>query len=120
MSKHKGGIGFHSLYGFNIALIGKQCWKLLKEPQSLVARLYKARCYPNNHFLQAKMQAGASFIWSSMMTAKEALHKGYRWVLGDGMDINAIQDPWLKKKMVFVLNKPSIMAPLISLFLISL
>lgn len=44
------------------------------------------------------MQARAIFIWSSMMTAKEALHKGYRWMLGDDMDICAIQDPWLKKR----------------------
>lgn len=45
ISKHKGGLGFRSLYDFNIALVGKQCWKFIKEPQSLVARLYKARYF---------------------------------------------------------------------------
>lgn len=56
MSKHRGGLGFRSLYGFNIALIGKQCWKLIKDPQSLVARLYKGRYFPNCDLLQAKMK----------------------------------------------------------------
>lgn len=30
MSKSKGGLGFCSLYGFNIALLGKICWNLIK------------------------------------------------------------------------------------------
>ena len=98
ISKQKGGLGFRSLYGFNIALIGKQCWKFIKEPQSLVARLYKARYFPDCHLLQATMQRGASFIWAGLMTAKASLRDGYRWVLGDGKDINAVADPWPRRK----------------------
>lgn len=98
MSKHNGGLGFRNLYGFNIALIGKLCWNFLKHPQSLVARVFKARYYPHTDFLQARMQQGASYIWSGIMTAKESLHKGYRWVLGNGLSINVVKDSWLKEK----------------------
>ncbi|XP_017239513.1 uncharacterized mitochondrial protein AtMg00310-like [Daucus carota subsp. sativus] len=105
MSKHEGGLGFRSLYGFNIALIGKHCWKFLKQPQSLVARVFKARYYPNCNFMQAKMQQGESYIWSGIMSAKESLYKGYRWVLGNGMSINAIKDPWLKNKDGFCVSQ---------------
>lgn len=52
-SKSQGGLGFRSLVGFNLALLGKQVWNFLENPQSLVARVFKARYYPNNHILQA-------------------------------------------------------------------
>lgn len=35
------------------------------------------------------------------MTARDSLYSGYRWVLGNGRDINAIQDSWLKGKEGF-------------------
>lgn len=105
VSKHKGGLGFRSLYGFNIALVGKQCWKFIKEPQSLVAHIFKARYFPNCHLLQATKQTGASIIWAGLMTAKDALYDGYRWVLGNGVDIDAIKDPWLRDKVDFRVNQ---------------
>lgn len=89
MSKAKGGLGFRSLYGFNIALLGKLYWNLVNKPLSLVARLYKARYYPNDHLLQATAKPGSSFIWTGILTAKNTLDGGYRWVLGDGADIDA-------------------------------
>lgn len=31
-SKNKGGLGFRSLHGFNVALLGKHVWHFLKNP----------------------------------------------------------------------------------------
>ncbi|KAH9727416.1 reverse transcriptase domain-containing protein [Citrus sinensis] len=45
--KSFGGIGLKKIRDFNIAMLGKQCWKLMTNPQSLVARILKARYYPN-------------------------------------------------------------------------
>lgn len=39
------------------------------------------------------------------MTAKDSLYSGFRWVLGDGMDINAVKDPWLKNKEGFCVDQ---------------
>ncbi|VFQ64823.1 unnamed protein product [Cuscuta campestris] len=41
--KKFGGLGFKDLRAFNLALLGKQGWRFLTDPQSLVARIYKAR-----------------------------------------------------------------------------
>lgn len=41
MSKGSGGLGFRDLYGFNIALLGKQCWNFLNNLSSLVARFLR-------------------------------------------------------------------------------
>lgn len=39
MSKKKGGLGFRDLHGFNLSLLGKQCWNLINNPNALVSRL---------------------------------------------------------------------------------
>lgn len=87
--------------------MGKHCWKFLNQPQSLVARLYKARYYSDTHFLKSSKGSGPSFIWTGIHTAKEALYKGYRWVVGYGMDINATKDPWIRSKSGFKVDQSS-------------
>jgi hypothetical protein len=41
--KKQGGMGFRDLREFNKALLVKQVWRLLKNPNSLVAIIYKAK-----------------------------------------------------------------------------
>lgn len=61
MAKKKGGMGFRELHGFNLALLGKQCWNLLKNLDALVSRLLKARYYLNCSLLQADRMGGSSY-----------------------------------------------------------
>nr|GMD54279.1 uncharacterized protein LOC109165997 [Ipomoea batatas] len=44
--KEKGGLGFRRIREMNLALLGKQVWRLLSRLDSLVARVYKSRYYP--------------------------------------------------------------------------
>lgn len=67
MPKSQGGLGFRNLHGFNISLIGKHCWKLINQPQYLVARLFKARYYPDSHFFKFAKGSGSSFLWSEFI-----------------------------------------------------
>lgn len=46
--KSEGGLGFKDLYMFNLALLAKQGWRLIQKPDSLVAQLFKAKCYPTS------------------------------------------------------------------------
>lgn len=87
LSESNRGLGFHDLQGFNIALLGKHVWNLCHNPTSLVARLLKARYFPDDHILQASKGSRSSFIWVGIWEAKEKLRKGFKWVLGDGEDI---------------------------------
>lgn len=98
MAKDKGGLGFRSLQGYNMALIGKLIWQFMTKPDSLVARIYKARYYPNNHVLEAQKSGDASFIWSGICEVKEELRQGFKWVLGDGKSIKIFTDQWLRGK----------------------
>lgn len=97
----KGGQGFKSLYGFNVALLGKHVWKCIQKPDLLVSRVLKARYFPCVHVLEASKGIHASFIWTSIWHAKEYLAKGFRWVVGDGQTIIAARDPWLSLKHNF-------------------
>lgn len=40
--KKFGGMGFRRVRKFNIVMLGKQAWRLMTEPHTLVARLIKA------------------------------------------------------------------------------
>lgn len=62
----------------------------MNEPSSLVSRIFKARYYPKNHFLQAGRTGGASYtgIWEE----KEEMKKGFRWVVGDSKLVNIATD----------------------------
>lgn len=108
MSKMKGGLGFRDLYGFNIALLSKNCWNFINNPHSLVSRVYKARYFANTHMLNAKKGQNPSFIWQGIMTAKSELAKGFRWVMGDGESIVATKDPWLRLKADFCVENSHI------------
>lgn len=104
-SKKKGGLGFRDLYGFNLALLGKQCWNLLKNPEALLSRLLKAKYYPNCSLLQAGRTGGSSFTWSGIWEAKENLKNGIRWVLGDGNSIHIFTDRWLRGKSSYCVDR---------------
>lgn len=47
MHKSNGGMGFHNLYAFNLAMLGKQGWPIITSPNSLVSRTFKAKYFPN-------------------------------------------------------------------------
>ncbi|KAM1385963.1 hypothetical protein TB2_031835 [Malus domestica] len=53
-SKQEGGLGFRDLYAFNLALLAKQSWHFLHNPEALVYRVFKARYFPATDFLEAQ------------------------------------------------------------------
>ncbi|XP_016715474.1 uncharacterized protein [Gossypium hirsutum] len=49
-AKERGGLNFRDMGKFNIALLAKQGWRLVVNPDSLLARIYKAKYYPRSSF----------------------------------------------------------------------
>ncbi|XP_024039551.1 uncharacterized protein LOC112098152 [Citrus clementina] len=93
--KSVGGIGFKKIHDFNIAMLGKQCWKLMTDPHSLVARILKARYYPRSSFTDASVGFNPSYTWRSLMAAKNFVVNGSRIQIGDGQQVQLSKDPWL-------------------------
>lgn len=48
--KSEEGLNFRDLYAFNLALLAKQGWRLLHNLDSLVGRVLKAKCYPDDNY----------------------------------------------------------------------
>ncbi|XP_019158352.1 PREDICTED: uncharacterized protein LOC109155081 [Ipomoea nil] len=93
--KAVGGLGFYRLHEMNKALLGKQAWRLITRPASLVARVYKSRYYPNCGFFDVRVGSNPSYIWRGMMEVKSCLNEGSRRVIGDGRETLIDPDPWL-------------------------
>ena len=53
LPKGKGGMGFHGLKCFNVALLAKQSWHLLEGTNPLLLNVLKARYFKNTSVLEA-------------------------------------------------------------------
>ena len=69
---------------FNLAMLGRQAWRMLQNPESLCARLQKARYWPNGELLQLQERPGISYTWRSIVRGIRALEKGLIWRMGNG------------------------------------
>lgn len=104
--KKQGGLGFCDLRGFNLALLAKQGWRLIKNPDSLMARIFQARYYPDGSFLEAGVGNRPSATWTETIDARALLIKALRVRIGNGFP-NAIWDtPWLQDEGNFKLLTP--------------
>jgi hypothetical protein len=84
LAKQCGGMGFRDLSAFNLALLAKQGWRILQNPNSLVA-----------HILQEK------YIWRSLLEAWPLLESGLKWRIGNGEQVRILGDKWVDKSPNF-------------------
>ncbi|XP_057247591.1 uncharacterized protein LOC130589950 [Beta vulgaris subsp. vulgaris] len=94
-SKNEGGLGMRNLVVFNKAMLAKQAWRVLKYPESLMAKVLKNKYFPNTTLMKVKVSPMASFTWKSILSARDLLDKGIRKVVGNGLHIDIWDDPWV-------------------------
>lgn len=90
-----GGMGFKSLKAFNMAMIGKQAWKLVSNPDALITKLLKAKYYPQSDYFDASIGHNPSYVWRGLWTVRESVKRGMKWSIGTGDNISVWQQPWL-------------------------
>ncbi|CAN1140139.1 Putative ribonuclease H protein At1g65750 [Linum perenne] len=93
--KSLGGLGFRDFHHFNIALLAKQARRLLSQQDALWVKLLKSIYFRKTDFMNAKKHARPSWIWSSLLQARETIKLGAFKVMGDGEPINLSSDPWI-------------------------
>jgi hypothetical protein len=75
--KKEGGVGFRDIDCFNLTLLAKHVWRLVQEPDSLCARVLRARYFPSSDLLNAELKKRSSFTWQSIWSGIQTLKKGY-------------------------------------------
>ena len=76
-------------------MLGKQLWQLLTCLDSLMAKILKARYYPQTSILQASLGHNPSYVWCSILAAKEVVIQGSRVRVGSGQTISISKYTWL-------------------------
>ena len=90
-----GGMGFRDIHCFNLALLAKQAWRLIENPDSLYATVLRARYFPSGDLLNAELKKGSSFTWQSIWAGISTLKRGHIWRVGDGTNIDIWKDEWI-------------------------
>jgi hypothetical protein len=94
-SKQGGGMGFRELETFNYALLTKQGWRILQNPESLVAGILKEKYFPDVSFIEANVGRKPSYAWQSISQSRHILEAGLKWRVGNGLQISIWKDRWL-------------------------
>ncbi|XP_074277478.1 putative mitochondrial protein AtMg00310 [Silene latifolia] len=93
--KGMGGMGFRDFKLFNLALLGKQAWRLTTAIGSLWEQVMRARYYPNGVFMTANLGYNPSYIWRRLVEARMVLDRGMRSRIGHDRSTRVWRDAWL-------------------------
>lgn len=82
MSKEEGGMGFRDLRAQNLAILAKQAWRVLTNPDALWVRVLKSIYFPNSDFLCAALGRNPSWMWRSLLAGRDFILRFSRWAVG--------------------------------------
>ena len=88
-------MGFRDIRCFNLTMLAKQDWRLLKKKDTLLYKCFKAKYFPQCNFLEAEDVPNSSYVWKSILAAQPILKKGSCWRVGDGSEIRVLKDKWI-------------------------
>ncbi|XP_026416530.1 uncharacterized protein LOC113311963 [Papaver somniferum] len=91
----EGGLGFRKDELNNLSMLARNAWRILENPNCLLATVLKARYFPRADFLNAKCTGKCSWTWKCLHAIKELIKPFISWIVGDGQFIDAWCDKWI-------------------------
>jgi hypothetical protein len=77
--KIHGGLGFRDMKCFNQALLAKQAWRLITTPESLCARVLKAKYFPSGSLLDIAFPTVSFPTWKGVQYGLDLIKQGIIW-----------------------------------------
>ncbi|KAL6133180.1 hypothetical protein ACLB2K_065417 [Fragaria x ananassa] len=78
---------------FNSSL--SNVWSLIENPSAMWVKILQARYFSDSSFWTARKGGTPSWIWSSLLKARQLIVKGFAIVIGDGALTNVWQAKWI-------------------------
>lgn len=69
-------------------MLAKQLWGLSERQNSLVYKVLKAKYFRRGDILEAGIGYKPSYLWRSLMVAKELVLEGVSWRIGNGKKVS--------------------------------
>jgi hypothetical protein len=78
MGKHKtlGGLGYRELESFNFSLLAKQAWRIVKFPDSLVAKVFQEKYFAGGSFLDSQLGVGLLLLGGAFGSLENFYQRG--------------------------------------------
>ncbi|XP_017632704.1 uncharacterized protein LOC108475235 [Gossypium arboreum] len=92
--KGMGGIGIRDIRLFNLALLGRQVWRLVSNKDTLCFKVLSTKYFPDNNIFHSKKTEKVSFTRNSIVATENILKDGFGWQVGNGNKINIREDNW--------------------------
>lgn len=95
--KGMGGLGFKDFELFNVAMLARQAWRLMQNPETLSARLLKSIYFPNSSILHASLGGHPGQVWRAIIEGRDTLKQGLIRRIGNGASTKIWEDTWLPR-----------------------
>ncbi|KAH1082473.1 hypothetical protein J1N35_022234 [Gossypium stocksii] len=92
--KGMGGLRFRDFHLFNMALLGRQVWRLINNRYTLCYKVLSSKYFLTWNIFNPKKVDRSSFTWRSIAAAVRVLKDRFVWQVGCGNHINIRTDNW--------------------------
>ena len=82
--RDKGGLGYRDLHLFNLAMLARQAWRIVMNPDSLCAMLLMAKYCLDGDLMKVREGPDISYSWWSIVRGIQALKESIIWRMGNG------------------------------------
>ena len=85
-------MGFKDIENLNNAFLAKLVWRMMNNIDALCFRVFKARFFLSCSILDVEEKASGSYVWKSILSARDVIRKGMAWRIGDGQTMRIKED----------------------------
>lgn len=87
--------GVRDIEVFDQALLAKQAWIILQNPNTLYSQVMRSKYFENDDLLSASLPSRTSFAWRCFLHGRDLLVKGLTKMVGNGSYLNVWTDSWI-------------------------